>query len=138
MDTTAPRHTNWQPVEALPLIAQMITDGVENASEHLATIRQARPGSLDDATVSRIERVFGEAATFVDIYQEQLSQWQREPLTVAQAAEVTELLVQVAKLRSLTVSILGRVAELKTQTIESILSLDDAALGMAVLLRGKL
>jgi hypothetical protein len=137
MDTTGQR-PNWQPIEALPLLAQMITDGVENASEHLATIREARLGSLDDATVSRIERVFGQEAAFVEIYEEQLSRWQREPLTAAQAAEVTELLALVARLRSLTTSILARATELKTQTIESILNLDDAALGMAVLLRGKL
>jgi len=134
MDPTGPR-PNWQPIEALPLIAQMITDGVENASEHLATIQEDRPGSLDDATVSRIERVFGEEAAFVEIYEEQLSRWQREPLTAAQAAKVTELVAQVARLRSLTASILGRATELKAQTIESILKLDDAALGMAVLLR---
>jgi len=134
MDTT--RRVNWQPIGALPLIAQMIADGVGNASEHWATIQQARPGSLDDATVSRIERVFGEGAAFVDIYHEQLCRWQRESLTQAQAAEVAELLVQVAKLRSLTTSILQHAAVLGTQTIESIM--DDATLGMAALLRGRL
>jgi hypothetical protein len=127
------RRPNWQPIEALPLVAKMITDGVDNAWEHFATLQEARPGSLDDATVSRLERVFGEEAAFVDIYQEQLTRWQREPITAAQAAEVTELLAQVAKLRSLTASILRRAAELKAQTIERILSLDDATLGAAVL-----
>lgn len=130
------RRPNWQPIEALPLVAKMITDGVENASEHFATLQEARVGSLDDATVSRIERVFGEEAAFVDIYQEQLTRWQREPITAPQAAEVTELLTQVAKLRSLTTSILRLSVELKAQTIERVLSVDDAVLGAAVL-RGK-
>jgi hypothetical protein len=55
--TPTPR---WQPIASLPLIARVIDGQLETAEEQHRLLLQAQPGSLDDATVERVVRVFTE------------------------------------------------------------------------------
>lgn len=54
----------WHPITALPLIASIIEGTKEGAEENYASLLQARerPYSLEDQTVARVTRVFGEQA----------------------------------------------------------------------------
>ena len=47
------------------------------------TKARGRPHVLDDATIDRTERVYGEQLEFVDIYAEQLRRWRAERLSPA-------------------------------------------------------
>ena len=51
-------------------------------------LRLARPGSLDNATVERVVRVFTEEVELLAVYSEQLDRWRSGSLTVAQRLEV--------------------------------------------------
>jgi hypothetical protein len=71
---------NWQPISAMPLIASMIDDALDDTRDHLKTLSEARtrPHVLDDATIDRAERVHNEQLEFVDIYAQQISRWRAE------------------------------------------------------------
>ncbi|WP_242053762.1 hypothetical protein [Nostoc parmelioides] len=53
---------NWQPISRLPLIAQMIEQGLSDALTQYQNLQEAqnRPHVLDDYTVGRVIQVFGE------------------------------------------------------------------------------
>jgi hypothetical protein len=91
----------------MPLIAHVIDGQLEGAEEQHRLLLQAKPGSLDDATVERVVQVFTEEAEFLVIYQEQLDRWRAEPLTIAQRREVDRLSGQVARNRDLAAAILA-------------------------------
>jgi len=129
----------WHPISALPLIANIIDEGLKNAEDHLRTLEKARPEPyiLDDQTVARVIKVFGTEADDLPLFEEQLARWKKEPLTPAQADEVTRLTAQLAKHRIVVASILSLAEQLKKGTIDSVLRKDDIELGIEVL-SGKL
>ncbi|MFX6876770.1 hypothetical protein ABTH39_19600, partial [Acinetobacter baumannii] len=61
---------NWQPITLMPLIANMIAGALTDSRDQLGTLTQARarPHVLDDATIDRVDRVYGEQLEVVDIY----------------------------------------------------------------------
>ena len=69
-----PESVNLQPISQLPLIASMIDGALGDTAEHLRTLTKARskPHVLDNDTIDRVERVYGEQRDFVEIYAEQL------------------------------------------------------------------
>src|SRR5712691_3929426 len=87
---------SWQPIASLPLIAHVIDGQLEAAEEQHRLLLQARPGSLDDATVERVVRVYTEAVELLAVYDEQLDRWRSGALTVAQRLEVEWLSGQLA------------------------------------------
>lgn len=105
---------NWQPITVLPVVAHLIDEGWANAQEHLETLQEARskPHVLNDATVARIQSVFGEDVNFFDIYEQQLERWRRAPLTAVQEREVARLLDVVAKTRPVVAAILALAEEM--------------------------
>jgi hypothetical protein len=62
---------NWQPITALPLVAQMIDGAPESARIQLENLEEARPRPhvLDDALVSRIVRSDSDQAEFLPVSQ---------------------------------------------------------------------
>jgi hypothetical protein len=127
----------WQPISMLGVVAKMIDGALNDSEEHFRTLKEARPGSLDDSTVSRIFKVYGDQRDDLGLYEEQIARWKREPTTTAQDDELERLSQQLVKLRAAVAGILALAEALKSQTIESILRTDDAALGLAVLLNSK-
>jgi len=130
------RQPIWHPIEAVPAIARLIDGQLEAAEEELRLLRRAGPGSLDDATVERVVRVFTEEMEFLDLHEEQLARWRKEPLSPAQRTEVDRLGRQVARNREVAGSILELAEELRATTINAILATSDLELGLEVLLGG--
>jgi hypothetical protein len=123
----------WHPIASMPLIAHVIDGQLEGAEEQHRLLLQAKPGSLDDATVERVVQVFTEEAELLVIYQEQLDRWRAEPLTIAQRREVDRLGRQVARNRDVAAAILALAEELKATTIDAILAKSDLELGLELL-----
>ena len=84
---------NWQPIEALPLIAGMLDGQLHDVRQPVANLEKCRnrPGVLDDYSVSRLLEVFGEQRDFVPIYREQLARWQQLPLDDETRLEINRL-----------------------------------------------
>jgi len=127
---------NWQPISQLPLIASMIDGALGDTAEHLKTLTEARakPHVLDDATIDRVERVYGEQRDFVDIYAEQLRRWQADARSAGQRRELTRLEGQNSRLRELTDDVLALAVELRKGTIERIMGMSDVELGLRAVL----
>ena len=120
----------WHPIASLPLVARVIGGQLEAAEEQHRLLLQARPGSLDDATVERVIRVFTEEIDLLAVYQEQLDRWQAGPL---QRREVERLHGQVARNRNVAAAILALAENLKATTVDAILAKSDLELGIELL-----
>jgi hypothetical protein len=125
---------NWQPIQMLPVIAQMIDGMLADATEHYANLEEARPKPyvLDDATVNRVIKVFTTQQDDLWVFDEQLKRWQAgsPQLTTTQASEVERLTGQMQKLRKAVTDILTLASELKGGTIEKQLAKSDLELGL--------
>ncbi len=133
MPAPDPPTPRWHPIAALPVIAPVIDGQLESAEEQHRLLLQARPGSLDDATVERVVRLFTEEMEFLDLYEQQLDRWRTGPLTAGQLREVQRLGGQVARNREVATTILALAEELKATTIEAILGKSDLELGLELL-----
>ena len=106
--STRDQAPNWQPISALSRVASVI-DGqlaaVEDQHRMLVTAA-SQPYSLNNATVERVARVFGETAEGLWLYDEQLRRWSDRPLTPRQRAEVERLGDQVGRLREVVGDVL--------------------------------
>src|SRR5439155_11903086 len=107
----------WQPIASLLLIARVIDGQLEAAEEQYRLLRLARPGSLDNATVERVVRVYTEEVELLAVYGEQLGRWRSGPLTVDQRLEVERLRGQLAHNRDADGAILTLAENLKATTI---------------------
>jgi hypothetical protein len=123
----------WQPIASLPLIARVIDGQLEAAEEQHRLLRQARPGSLDNATVERVVRVFTEEVELLAVHGEQLDRWRSGSLTVAQRLEVERLSGQLARNRDVDAAVLSLAEQLKAITIDAMLAKSDLELGLEVL-----
>ena len=118
-------------------MAEMIDGMLESAAENYRLLQQARAGSLDDATVERVVRVYTTQRDDLSLYETQLSRWEKEPLDEQQSREVTRLQQQLDRLRRVLSDVLALAEKLKELTIERLLSRSDAEIGLDFLL-GKL
>ena len=96
-----------------------------------------RPLQLDDATIDRVERVYGEQRDFVEICAEELRLWRGSARSAEQRRELNRLEEQNRRLRQLTKDVLALARELREGTIERIMAMSDFELGLRSLL-GKL
>lgn len=133
---TQPQKVIWQPLSRLPLIAQIIDDGVEDAgNQHRLLVEgKEKPHVFDDALVERIEKLYSEKLEFAGIYAEQIERWKKETLTIDQHFELQRLIKQVERQKELSISVLALVKEIEKSTIDKIMNMDDAELGLRFLL----
>ena len=126
----------WQPLDRLPLIAEMIDGYVADAQEQEQTLREVRqrPHVLDDALVDRIDKVYGDALEMTDLFEQQLRRWRNLDLTVDQKQDVAQLEGQVLGLRRELTAILALAAEIRQGTIDRVMDKSDLELGLEVLL----
>ena len=126
----------WQPLERLPLIAEMIDGYVADAQEQEQTLREAkqRPHVFDDALVDRIDKVYGDALEMTGLFEQQLRRWRNSGLTVDQKRDVARLEGQVLCLRRGLTTILALAAEIRQGTIDRVMDKSDLELGLEVLL----
>lgn len=127
---------HWQPISALPMIASFIDGLVTDTTEQWETLQLAKdkPHVLDSALVERIQHAYSGQLDTSGLFKEQLTRWQKEPLSTTQANEVLRLQEQVEKLSTNISHILGLADEVKDKTIDKILEKDDLELGLDFLL----
>jgi len=135
----ADQEPNWQPIGALPLLASMIDGQLEHSQEQYHTLLEAedRPYVLDDATVARVQQVFGDTAADLWLYDEQLRRWSQQSLTSAHRREVERLGRQAASLHEVVDQVLALAARLKNQTIDTLLAKSDLEVGLEWFLRSR-
>ena len=124
---------NWRPISDLPLIAQLIDDGLEDSEREYKLFLEAKekPHVLDDAIVDRAIRLSDERTEFIEIcYKGQLLRWQKEKLTESERKEVERLSCQNERLRKLNKKLCLLLQELKKGTINRIMEMDDLELGL--------
>src|SRR5258708_3825212 len=133
----ARQQPQWQPLSMLPTLGPHIDGMLEADQEQYATLLEAKPKPhvLDNATVDRVISAFTTQRDDLSLFDEQLRRWGIEPkLTQAQRSEITRLKKQMATLRQVNTDVLKLAEELKRGTIETILEMDDAELGLRFLL----
>ncbi|HTT81669.1 MAG TPA: hypothetical protein VMF86_18550 [Stellaceae bacterium] len=127
---------NWQPISQLPLIASLIDGGVEEAAAQREILIQTRmrPHVLDDATLDRVDQVYGEQQQWLGFCEEQLRRWRQDRPTPAEEREIGRLAEKIERLMPLLAEILALSAEIRTGTIDRIMEMSDAELGLKALL----
>ncbi|NJM97957.1 MAG: hypothetical protein HC800_13095 [Phormidesmis sp. RL_2_1] len=132
-----PRPTpNWQPLSMLPMMADMVSGMLDEVNTQLQVLRQAqeKPHVLDDYTVGRVIKVYGEQQDFLWVYEAQMERWQQESLTATQRQQIEQMGQQLAQLKSGLIEILEIAHDIKGQTIEAVLGKSDEELALDVLL----
>lgn len=126
----------WQPISAMPLIGGMIAGALEDTREHLATLAEARsrPHVLDDEALDRSGRVHGEQLEFVAIYEQQIGRWRAGVPSATQVRELDGIEEQACQLRVATEQVLALLGELRRGSIDRVMGLSDAELGLQALL----
>ena len=126
---------NWQPLSMLPTFAEMVAAQLDEIETQLQTLRaaQKQPHVLDDYTVGRVLKVYGEQQDFMWVYEAQLARWQKESLSKTQRQQIEQMAQQLKQLKPGLSEILEIAADLKGKTIESILSKSDAELALEIL-----
>ena len=127
---------NWQPITLMPLIANMIAGALTDSRDQLGTLTQARarPHVLDDATIDRVDRVYGEQLEFVDIYTQQIRRWRSESPSAHHIGEQDRMEKQNQELRAVTAEVLALARELRKGTIDRIMGMSDLELGLQAVL----
>ncbi|HDW3055788.1 TPA: hypothetical protein RMI67_003443 [Bacillus cereus] len=131
---------NWQPIQNLPIIANLIVGQASDAKEQYINLLEVRnkPHVLDDATIQRTIRVYTEQLEFVWIFEEQLSKWiKEERLTPIEQSEIERLQGQVQQLHHTLTDILALTEKLKEGTYEKVMKKSDWQLGIESLQRIK-
>jgi hypothetical protein len=127
---------NWQPLSQLPLIASLIDGGVEPAAaqRQILTEARTRPHLLDDATLDRVDQVYREEQEWLAVCEEQLRRWRQDRPATAEEREIDRLAEEIERLKPIVAEILALSAEIRTGTIERIMEMSDAELGLKALL----
>ncbi len=126
---------NWQPLSMLPMMTDMVSGMLDEVNTQLQSLRaaQKKPHVLDDYTVGRVLKVYGEQQDFLWVYEGQLERWQKEELNATQRQQTGQMATQLAQLKPGLSEILAIANELKGKTIESILGKGDAELALEIL-----
>jgi hypothetical protein len=126
---------NWQPLSALPMMAEVVSEQLADVRQQLQNLQsvQSRPHVLDDATVKRILQVYGEQQDFLWVYDEQVMRWQREALTPEQRQKLESMAQQLVELNAVLSDILAMAEAFEGKTIDSTLSKSDLELAMELL-----
>lgn len=126
---------NWQPLSMLPTFVEMVAAQLDEIETQLQTLRaaQKQPHVLDDYTVGRVLKVYGEQQDFMWVYEAQLARWQKESLSATQRQQIEQMAQQLKQIKPGLSEILEIAADLKGKTIESILRKSDAELALEIL-----
>ncbi|MGH9180555.1 MAG: hypothetical protein ACRDY5_02415 [Acidimicrobiales bacterium] len=140
MNRAARGQPRWRPISALGLIGSVIDEGLAGAEAQFGLLLEAKHGPhiLDDHTVERVVRVFGDTHDDLWVFEEQLARWSKAPLTSRQRAEVDRLILQQRAMRDVVEDILALAEELRRTTIEAVLAKSDFDLGLEAVFGGRI
>jgi hypothetical protein len=122
---------NWQPIEMLPVLTNVVAEMLDGAGEHERLLREAPPYNLDAITLDRVERVYRDGVADHGLYREQLpvgnasipsrSGWRSSPVDALDPAYAR---------------VLALVAVRRGDTIEALHAKSDLQIGVEALLGG--
>jgi hypothetical protein len=92
-----------------------------------------KPWVLDDATVDRANNLLTERLEILALYTEQLVRWKKERLNPQQEKKIARLEKKIGNAVEEAKQLLDLVNEIKKNTIDQVLSRDDAELAFDVL-----
>lgn len=127
---TAMPEQNWQPITMLPTIAQIVTDMLDGADEQHHLLAGARPYSLDNATLDRVERVYRDGMDGHEAFENQVTRWQRDHPGAEGLADLAD---QVSQLRPAYQRVLDLAHQQRANTIEALMSKSDLQVGIEAL-----
>ena len=133
------REPIYRPISDMPMVAEVIDGQLEDVIFQLENFKEAKPKPhvMDDDIVERATRIYSEQKEYFSFYKELFKRWKKEARTKEQKKEVKRLTEQLDKLKKSNKDILEILDYLKDKTINKILEMDDAELGIKSLL-GKL
>ncbi len=128
----------WQPIEALAMIAAHIDGMLQADREQYETLLEAKPKPhvLDDYTVNRVIAAFTTQRNDFGFFDEQLQRWAALPLSGQQRREVERLVEQMRLLRENNEKVLTLARELSKGTIDKVMAKSDVELGLEMLIKG--
>lgn len=132
---TEPQGIHGQPISALPTVAHLVNELLENSQEQYETLAAARrkPHVLDDELLDRVVRLYTERLHYLRLYRQQLDRWKQEQPTTQQRQELHALNRQITRGKEVSQAILALVEELRKGTINRILEMDEAELALKIL-----
>jgi hypothetical protein len=122
----------------LPTFTVMIDGMADSAQEIYASLQEAKsePMRLDDATITRILAMYTEQQTFYSLHRDQLTRWLVASPTAGQRREIERLLGVLDTLERTAQRLLSLAHKLSQFTIEKVLAMPDAQLGLLHLTGG--
>jgi len=125
----------WQPIDALPMIANAVRDMYDHNKEQYQMLLQAkdRPHVMDDYTINRVIQVYTTQRDDLWMYDEQLNRWKNQELTRTEQREIEKVDYNLSKNKKIVDSILSLANEISKSTINKILAKDDVELALEFL-----
>lgn len=122
----------WQPLTLLPMFSEMVDGMLESSEEQLAAMQQVanKPHALDDATLSRVVKLYVEQLEDHWLFEEQFAHWKKETLNEKEAREVDRLVVQSATLKRVNEAILTIARSIEHLTIDKVMAMDETELAI--------
>lgn len=129
------REQNYHPIDMLPTIAYALEGSLEAAKEQHEGLLPAleKPHVLDAYTVERIINLFHEQKETNNAFKNQFDVWESGHLTTDQKSEITRLRKLLEELTLTGKKILKVADQIKGNTIDDILQMDEAELAIKVL-----
>jgi len=124
----------WRPLTSIDMVTAIAVQSLAFAQEHLDTVGPVRPYVLDDHTVARMLRIWGNAKDNNALFADQARRWQTEAATQPDYHQaVTELVSIVDQERGLIDEIIATAQKLEQVTIERLLAKSDFEVGLDAL-----
>jgi hypothetical protein len=127
---------NWQPISMLPTIANLINENLDETLVQLRDFKEAehKPQIFDDEIINRALKIYNAQLEDHWLFERQLELWSNEKLTTEQRTEVDNFKQRLPKIKEAYEAILALLNKMKDYTIDKILAMDDAELGLKVLM----
>jgi hypothetical protein len=117
------------------MVTDHVRSGIAATTENVANLREglAQPGILEEATITRVKRVYAnQAADVEELFAGQLEHWRAQHPTGATASHVEDYARLVDELRAITAAAIEIGEQLVS--MESLMSAPNEAWGLAALL----
>jgi hypothetical protein len=133
-DDNSSSEPSYQPIEMLPTVAAITAGELDSARELQQHLRLARgrPHVLGDADIERPIRLCENQLEMAPTYREQVARWHQGSPSRSQREALARLSKDVDQLEKVVPETREIAQEMASGTIDAILRMDDAELGMAV------